>query len=468
LRPPPAKIHCIHLNEEFVTTTKPMSLTNEPIVILGAFRSGTSCLATALSQLGVYLGAEKDFLPADQFNEGGYQELEEMQMLNATCLAAFGMNYFQAEKIPADWQHFPGAEQMVAEIAATLNRHFSGQLRWGWKEPSTTILMPLFKAALAKESVTGAIYPISIRHPLSVAASQKRRQSKFGFADPQPVYPESEQIPVVERTVGLWLHYTLSALRDTKGAVRQVFNYESFLANPRPYLDRLVEGATEWKPSEAQMQAAVATVDPALSHSRFNSEDLETLPPIIGRTFQCCLQAESDQDGLNVGKFDQEIDSLWDEWIYMSQMAKPIFLPFTDMFLSWKAGRTAVKYSASGTWQVIRGTVTAPGGETVQIDLTQLPCQIWIKRAVWHTEGAERRAVLKAGINGMVEDDGLMRLLAFGPCPLVTQTPLGEGPFELELEIMVLNNPAVLIETIGRLRMRLEQATRGTPPTARR
>jgi len=444
-----------------------MSLSNEPIVILGAFRSGTSCLAIVLAELGVYLGAEEDFLRADEFNEGGYQELEDLENLNARCLAAFGMNYFQAERLPADWQHRPGSDEMVSLIAETLNRHFAGHPIWGWKEPSTTILMPLYKAALSKEGVNGARYPISIRHPLSVAASQTRRQTRFGFLPPTHVYPESEPAPVERRTVGVWMHHTLSALMETRGSFRQVFSYENFLATPRPYLEKLLDGMSGLHPTNEDIESAIAKIKPELSHSRYKPEDLEGLPSIVARTYDCGLRAEQDCDGLNAGKFDDEIQSLWEEWTYMSEMAKPIFLPFTDMFLTWKNGRTTVKWTSSGSWQIVRGTVNVGGGETIQIDPSPLPCLIWIKSATWRFQGKERKAVLKQGINGILENFGTLRLLAYGPCPLITQTPEGEGPFELELEWMAIIDPAVLIEMITRMRIRMEQMVRAAPPGRR-
>ncbi len=444
-----------------------MPLTNEPIIILGAFRSGTSCLAVALSHLGVHLGEEKDFLPADQFNEGGYQELEDLQNLNAQCLGAFGMNYFQADRLPPDWQHFPGATEMVGAISSVLLKHFNDKPRWGWKEPSTTILLPLYKEALKTEGVTAPRFPISIRHPLSVAASQTRRQSKFGFAAPQLVFPESENLPVEQRTVGLWMHYTLSALRETKGYYRQVFSYESFLADPRPYLDHLVRGVAVWSACPEGMNAAIKTVDPSLSHSKFSLDDLKALPNIVARAYDCCLRAEKNPDDLNAGKFDDEIEALWQEWTYTSQMAKPILLPFTDMFISWQEGRTTVKYTAAETWQTVKGTVTAPGNARIQIDPTPLPCQIWIRKAIWRTNGKEQNAVLKQGINGIVEEHGMTRLLAYGPCPLITQTPDGQGPFELELQMMIVNHPFAMVDLITRMRHRLEQLNRslGSRPT---
>lgn len=438
-----------------------MSLSNEPFVILGAFRSGTSCLATALTKLGVHLGAEKDFHPADQFNERGYQELVDLQKLNAYCLAVFGINYFQAEPLPNDWRHHPSADALVCEIASCLRRHFAGEKRWGWKEPSTTVLLPLYMDALARESVTSPRFPISIRHPLSVAASQQRRQAKHGFDEPEFLFPTSDAPPIEQRTVGLWMHYTLSALRETKGFTRLVFSYEDFLANPKPYLDRLIDGLSGWKPSESELQAAASSVEPQLSHSTLSINDLASLPPIVARAYDCCLRAEANLDGLNSGKFDCEIDEIWEEWNYLSQMAKPIVPPYTDMYLNWKSGRTLVKFTASGSWQTVRGMVQANGGETVQIDPSKLPCQVWIKRAVWKTNSGERKAPLKQGINGILEDYGeIQRLFSYGPCPLITQTPDGDGPFELDMDLMVVTNYNALAEMVGKLRGRLDQASK--------
>ena len=36
--------------------------------------------------------------------------------------------------------------------------------------------------------------------------------------------------------MGLWLHYTLSALHESRGARRMVIHYESFLQDPKPFL----------------------------------------------------------------------------------------------------------------------------------------------------------------------------------------------------------------------------------------
>ena len=105
-----------------------------------------------------------------------------------------------------------------------------------------------------------------------------------------------------------------------------------------------------WKPSLEDMDAAIATIRPELSHSRFSPEDLAGLPPIVARAYDCCLRIEQDPDGFNAGAFDDAIQTLWEEWVYMCSMSKPMFLPYTDMFLTWRSGRTTVRWTASGSW----------------------------------------------------------------------------------------------------------------------
>src|SRR5689334_15469951 len=81
-----------------------MSLIGEPIVILGTFRGGTSCLATALVAMGLYMGEPDAFQKANEFNKGGFWELEDMQALNAKFLVAYGMGYLGAEHMQKAWE----------------------------------------------------------------------------------------------------------------------------------------------------------------------------------------------------------------------------------------------------------------------------------------------------------------------------------------------------------------------------
>ena len=440
-----------------------MSLTSEPLVILGTFRSGTSCLSTAAAALGVYLGADKDFEPEDQFNQGGYMELTDMQNLNARLLGAFGMNYFQCQSLPADWHDRPTSGLLVGEIRSVLNKHFTGKPSWGWKEPSTTILLPLYKAALEQEGVGSPRYPILVRHPLSVVASQRSRQTKFGYTT-ELAEPDGHAQPLDERTMGIWMHYTLSALRETRGQRRLVISYESFLADPRPYIDRMTSILFNFEPSRTQIDAAVATINPTWSHSKHSVTDLNGWPPLIGLAYDLCLRIENDPDRFNSGGFDGEIEGIWQEWETTCKMARPILLPAAEMFFAWQAAhdvkRVSKKYSPTDSWQTIKIEIDAPPHAPIQWDPHQLPCQVWLRKAVWRKSDKELQASIKHGPNGLIDDFGALRVNSFGPCPAILESPAQRGPWELELDIMVLTGEYVLIELLGIMRTRLDQAAR--------
>lgn len=434
-------------------------LATEPIAVLGIFRGGTSSVATAVAKAGVYFGQQADLAPASDQNLAGNWELKDIQALNASILAAFGMNYFQASALPSNWPSFPGVSEMVADIRTTLRKHFNRHSQWGWKEPSTSILMPLYKAALAAEGVTPR-YAICIRHPLSVAKSQRSRQVAWGYE--RPGDPSAMSYPIENRTIGLWVLYTLSSLKETQGAGRQVVMYDRFLESPRPYLERIFDGFERLRDSET-IEAASEFVKPQWRHSQFTVDDLEDMPSIVSRVYNLCERIDADPDRFRDGGFDQEIDCLWDEWITTTQLVQPISLPLGQMFFTWQGSsgieRSVVYYSQTGDWQTIHTEINAPSGATIQLDLYQAPCQVWVRKATWHFTGGRADVMMKAGPNGAIENLGIRRLNVFGAGSLMIQAPK-ERPAKIELEIMVQTGELNLNMLIGMLRERLGDARR--------
>jgi hypothetical protein len=187
----------------------------------------------------------------------------------------------------------------------------------------------------------------------------------------------------------------------------------------------------------------------------------------VGRTYDVSMRAYKDPDGFMAGKFDAEVDELWDEWGTVSKMARPIQLPAGQMIFTWmERGRQnehAERYSPTGTWQTFRGAVPVPQAVDVVLDPYQTPCQIWIRKAVWHTGNSERRAILGPGPNGALDDlFGMKRLTIFGPHALMVQGAPGAGPIEFEMEFKVITGQAVLNDLVNMLRARLEQTRRAT------
>ena len=152
-----------------------MNLPSQPVVILGMLRSGTSAVAAALSRLGLFLGKESDFYPPDEYNERGYWELAEMIGVNRRCLTALFMGYHQVGPIPTKWRELPPADSCLDEIESVISKLSDGQTLWGWKEPRTSVLLPLYKEVLARNALHPH-YIICVRNRARTVAQGTRKE----------------------------------------------------------------------------------------------------------------------------------------------------------------------------------------------------------------------------------------------------------------------------------------------------
>jgi len=443
-----------------------MPLAGEPIAILGVFRSGTSCLANALNDLGVYLGEQHDFYPANENNLGGYWEIKSLQELNVRGYAVFGMNFYQVSRLPSDWIEYPGSKVFAKEIRALLNEKFLGKTHWGWKEPATTGLVPLYRYLLGEEGITPR-FAICVRHPSSVAASQLSRQRKWGLEISDEDI-KSLNHPIAFHTIGLWLHYTLTALRETKGHKRLVISYEHFLDNASATIEDIRRVLLTHEPTSEQVATATAAVKPEWSHNKYTVDDLKQWPDLVARTYDCCLRAFRDPNSLNSGAFDDEVEALYAEFGRMTKMLQPIQLPGGQFTLNWMQGNSPAgfgeKFTPTGGWQTMRIESAAPASSQVQLDLYQTPCQIWIRKAVWVVDGVEHPAPIGPGPNGVIEDlFGRKRLTIFGPGPAFTQMP-ASSPATFEMEFQVQSGPAILNTVVSMLRSRIDQVKSTAKP----
>ena len=186
----------------------PFKGSKTPIVVVGMYRSGTSMVARCLTELGAYFGSQEAHFPTDQYNQGGYFEIVEMMELNRKVLGYFGMQHMRIEDIPDHWNSLPEADLLTEDVVAMMSKQFEGQPRWGFKEPQVTPLLPIYLVALRKLRLTPS-FVICVRNPLDVLGTNMLPRIGDGL-------------------LGLWLHWTLSALRFSRGYPRMVVPYESF------------------------------------------------------------------------------------------------------------------------------------------------------------------------------------------------------------------------------------------------
>jgi len=137
----------------------------KPIIILGMHRSGTSCLAGALQQAGLYLGKVSEY---NTYNKKGNRENNEIMHLNDSILDYNNSSWDAPPKKPLKWtqEHIAIAKKIISTFEQQTPTGY-----WGFKDPRTLLTFPFWEKLLTKPVFIG-----SFRHPLLVAHSVCKRE----------------------------------------------------------------------------------------------------------------------------------------------------------------------------------------------------------------------------------------------------------------------------------------------------
>jgi hypothetical protein len=245
------------------------------VVLLGFHRSGTSMVTRMLNLLGVGLGDESALLPPeDRDNARGYWEPRWMIELNEELLATLGSGTFEPFAAEPGWERSPQLEPLRERARTLLAQHFEGETRWGWKDPRTSLTLPFWREVVGQPFAC----VVCVRSPADAVASALRR----GVVD-------IHRWQYGER----WTDYTTLALAGTAPDERTLVFYEDVLRDPAAEAQRLAAFLGVGAPSEQQLEAVVASVDPALRHHMSSAWDVAVDPglPIGARVLYLLLRA---------------------------------------------------------------------------------------------------------------------------------------------------------------------------------
>ncbi|MFM1823626.1 MAG: hypothetical protein RI967_1892 [Planctomycetota bacterium] len=176
-----------------------------PVAIVGMHRSGTSLVAGLLAKAGVPLGDE--LLGANIHNPHGHHEDTAFLALHDRLLAANGTDWTLAGA-PADLEIPEALRDEAARIVARRAGAARGAA-WGWKDPRTTVFLPLWEELLPDLRVV-----VVFRRAATVAASLRRRR------DP----------PLVHRFRGAWPLARLGLPMTRDGAILAMWRTYNLLA----------------------------------------------------------------------------------------------------------------------------------------------------------------------------------------------------------------------------------------------
>lgn len=152
----------------------------ECFIVAGPPRSGTSLVAGLLHRLGVSMGDERSFLPANQHNPTGYFEDSHFVFLNDMILdKAGGMVWTPPPRFEVEsaGRHF--SDEVERRVGARATEE-----PWGWKDPRNCLTLPAFLPHCSPKVI------ICHRDPCLIAESITKMNDEIGYNDARSLATE--------------------------------------------------------------------------------------------------------------------------------------------------------------------------------------------------------------------------------------------------------------------------------------
>ena len=166
----------------------------QALLVLGMHRSGTSALTRVFSLLGADL--PKNMLGANPTNEAGHWESLDLMAVHDDLLATADRDGTIGAAFNPDWIRSGVAEGYREKLLGVLHNDFDRSPLFVIKDPRICRFVPLWLDVLEQFGAEPCIV-ISVRNPLEVAASLKRRNN----------FPPA-------KSYLLWLRHVLDAERQ--------------------------------------------------------------------------------------------------------------------------------------------------------------------------------------------------------------------------------------------------------------
>lgn len=301
------------------------------VCILGMHRSGTSAVTRAVNMLGVDLGNPSSLLPANPENPEGFWEHQRIIDINDRILKMFGHTWYTREPLPEAWVFDERLNGIRQEMKQFLLSEFSGKSIWGWKDPRTCLLFPLWLEVI-NELNTNIEVLFVIRNPAEVVNSLVRRNS----------------FDAVE-SYTMWALSHICALKDTVNVRKYFIHYDRFLQNPLETMERVAAffNLTMADKDGYAMQLQ-QFVKPSLRHSTLNDQEFfgnSNVPQFVKDLYRLLLKAEQSSDYTNSSEFAEQLQQMQTTYYEFTRMMR--HMDATDflgqVFIDCKNGYTEEK-----------------------------------------------------------------------------------------------------------------------------
>ena len=228
---------------------------DNPIIVLGVERSGTSVVAEMIYRWGAHAGESDRLHEADEHAPRGYWEY----LLLWELLADLGEFSSGASWWASDFQkrmEDKAADPKYRRKALGLIREMQKDDRpWFWKDPALCHFLPFWKQLWGDP-----VYVITVRHPLDTAVSWQRLIMP----------PELEgHVSFVPMNLLRWQHMMIQILEHTNETTHRLFvAYEEVLRDPIAQAHRLSAFLnSRFGNRVSRVDEMVEVVNPQLCHN---------------------------------------------------------------------------------------------------------------------------------------------------------------------------------------------------------
>lgn len=194
------------------------------LVVLGMHRSGTSVITSMLHGLGLRLDDELVAPAVD--NPRGFWESRRIVDLHEALLATLQRSWkqpFLTAPLPDGWWNDRAVQPVRAALVDLVRREAGRPGVWGFKDPRTARLLPLWHAIFAEAGVE-PVWLLVYRHPAAVMRSLASR---------------NKLDPAVAEL--LWIEHNLDVLDQVDAARLTVLGFDRMAARPASTLRLLAQ-----------------------------------------------------------------------------------------------------------------------------------------------------------------------------------------------------------------------------------
>jgi len=292
------------------------------VCALGMHRSGTSMTTRILNLMGVFLGKADKMVPAiKNENPEGFWEHIEIVNIHEEILRELDSSWESTKPLPGNWWELPNIKKYKIKMLDLVKRECSDVSIWGFKDPRTCIMLPLWKEIFEILDVE-FMFIIPIRNPIDVANSLIKRE---GFS--------------LNHSIRLWYYYMINILKETKDCKRIFIQYDDMIENIDLNLMKLM-GFLDIDVSEENKKLIKESLKPNLRHSKTNQKELQLLAnKQVVELYNICIKfIEDPYYKIDLDRYSCDIYKLYSDLMEVQRADKKMEVFISSLFIDYGRG----------------------------------------------------------------------------------------------------------------------------------